>query len=205
MFASTAYCAYSLWRAMAEHKSRGDVYSSCIISQTERHAKSLMHRTLELYKTLPEEVRRARPLEKQTETLTRVVDGGELVGLHAGGEGPRSDGYIDGLMDELAFQEQAISNWRALLPRTVNVYGVSTPNGPGNLYYDLWHGEIAGAENLTRLSLHYSEHPYRKPGTEIGDEWIRQAKTGMPKVESQAILPAFLSSDVLPVSVALAN
>lgn len=176
MFATTEWCATALHEALRTHTSKtGDLDSSVVISQSEPHAKKVMRRIRGMYDRLPAAFQ--RPLSRCNDLEFFVEDGGQITGLHAGGQGPRTEGYKRALMDELAFQENADENWRALLACTKYVVAVSTPNGPGNLFYDLAHGRIAGVDILT---LHYSMHPDRQPGTEKGDAWIREMKAGMP-------------------------
>lgn len=179
MFATTATLTYMLWECLRTFTDiDGRVWSGCLISKNEDDAKLLIRRVRDIYLRLPDWLK--RPLEIDNAREIKIKGGGLIRGLHAKGEGPRQEGYTFGLMDELAFQENADRNWRALLARTKRVVGISTPNGSGNLFYNLVHGKIPGIDQLV---LHYSEHPDRQPGTPKGDAWIAAKHAGMPEVD----------------------
>uniref|UniRef100_A0A6M3IST4 Putative terminase n=1 Tax=viral metagenome TaxID=1070528 RepID=A0A6M3IST4_9ZZZZ len=179
MFATTATLTYMLWECTRTFTDiDGRVWAGCVISKNEDDAKLLIRRVKDIYLRLPSWLR--RPLEVDNSREIKIQGGGLIRGLHAKGEGPRQEGYSFGLMDELGFQENADRNWRALLARTKRVVGISTPNGSGNLWYDLVHGKVPGVDMFT---LHYSDHPYRIPGTEVGDRWQQLKRAGMPLVD----------------------
>lgn len=72
------------------------------------------------------------------------------------------------ILDEFAFVDNNIANafWAAVIPTMVTnknarLFVASTPNGVGNLYYDLWSQAVSGKSDYKALKVIWSDVPGR--------------------------------------------
>lgn len=81
------------------------------------------------------------------------------------------------IIDEAAFIDDMHTHWRALFP-VINTGGacevISTVNGIGNWYEEMYHEALEGKNNFNIVDLDYWEHPlYNDP------EWIADARANL--------------------------
>jgi len=176
MIVTTTIDAWTLWRMMFTDRTAGDLWSACVISINEKKSKQFVARMVEIHSLLP------GWLQKSWETATQldrsIAGGGSLEAIHAGGSGPRGEGYAVGIMDESGFQTNARENYRALRQCARKTVEVSSANGRGNHFDEMWDDRTVRV-----LELHYSKHPERVPGTVKGDAWKTRAMVGQTKAD----------------------
>jgi hypothetical protein len=103
----------------------------------------------------------------------------------------RSITYL--ILDEAAFIPQMEKHWKAMFP-TISTGGhcicVSTVNGVGNWYYDIFQGAKKGQNDFHIIELDYWEHP------EYNDEkWVRETRAQLgEKGWMQEVLRDFLGA-----------
>jgi hypothetical protein len=176
MMVTTVVAAWIDWKMIFTDQSIGDLWSSCLVSINEKKAKKFVERVVGIHELLPDFLR--KPWKNSTQLDRSIDNGGSLEAIHAGGSGPRSEGYAVGIMDECAFQANARENFSALRQCARKTILISSANGRGNLFDEKWDDATV---NL--LELHYSRHPMRVPGTEIGDAWKQRAMVGQSRAD----------------------
>jgi hypothetical protein len=185
MIVTTDPLVWSLWESLRcaalgeEHKWRASV-----IRQSKPDAEELINRITAIYDLLPPNdefpnLNLRLPLEKRNEDELRVRGGGRIVAHHAKGTAGRGEYWDVVLLDEGAYQERLRQNIAAFA-RAKRKLIPSTPNGSGNTFYDLMHGEYSGAR-LFHLTL--ADHPDRVPGTVDGDKYINEKRSEMSEVD----------------------
>lgn len=174
VIATITVAAWCCWQMLRTDLSAGELWTGCMISINEKKAKKFVKRVIEIHDLLPDNLR--REWSEATNLDRTIKGGGSLEALHAGGSGPRSEGYAVGIMDECGFQVNARDNYRALRQCARKTVLISSANGRGNLFDEKWDD---GTVQL--LELHYSKHPNRVPGTETGDAWKKRAMIGQSK------------------------
>lgn len=103
----------------------------------------------------------------------------------------RSITYL--VLDEAAFIPQMEKHWKAMFP-TISTGGhciaISTVNGVGNWYYDMFTGSQKGDNDFHVIELDYMEHPdYDDP------DWVKQTRAQLgEKGWRQEVLRDFLGS-----------
>lgn len=97
------------------------------------------------------------------------------------------------VIDEAAFIQGMEEAWKDMFP-TIATGGrcvvISTVNGLGNWYADIYHDAINKRNTFNVIDLDYTEHPdYKDP------EWVRKAKANMkPREWAQEFERSFLGS-----------
>jgi len=183
MLASTDPLLWDLWQGQriayqnTRHNAGLAPWRGFVQRQSEDFSIELLDRAFDVYDRLPDWVR--MPLGRRNLTLLETANGGIIRAFHAGETAGRGDGWDHGNVDELAFQQHARESWQAF-DRVRLKQATSTPRGRDNLFSDLVHGKVPG---VAVVRLHYSKHPDRRPGTEIGDRWIALKRSG--KTEAQ--------------------
>ena len=96
------------------------------------------------------------------------------------------------IVDEAAFIRNFDELWKGLYP-TLSTGGraivVSTPNGTGGQYYDLWHQAVEGINEFNPIKLPWDVHPERD------DDWFTKESMNMNKQQiAQELLCDFQAS-----------
>lgn len=181
MIATTTIATRANWKMLFPAKrvpTEGDnvLWSQCFVSINEKKAKKYVERLVGIYDLLPDWLK--RPWTTATQLDRAIKNGGSVEALHAGGDGPRSEGYAEGVMDEEAFQQNARANYGALRQCARKVILISSANGRGNHFDEMWDDPTVEV-----LELHYSKHPHRRPETAEGEEWKRRAMVGQSRAD----------------------
>ena len=148
----------------------GDLFSAIYIRQSEEDAKFFIRRIAGIDARLPWYMRTHR-FDLKNNSELHVAGGGGVIAMHAGGDGPRGEGYTHGILDEFAFQENAERNYQALAQNTRRLWVISTPNGSGNMFYRVM--TKRSIPEAHRIELHYTEHEDRAP--KDGYDWYKAA------------------------------
>lgn len=177
--------AYSLWLAIFfEDKS------ILMISIKDKTAKALLKKVKILYNALPDFLK----FELEDNNMSRMAfcTGGEIESVPTSEEAGRSDALSLLIIDEAAYVRWLDKIWASALP-TLSTGGsaiiLSTPNGMGNYYYDLWNKSVEGKSLFNPIRLHWWYHPDRDAN------WLRVQKANMhPMQVAQEFLGDFIAS-----------
>ena len=138
------------------------VFRGGVMSIGETEAKYLIQRISRVYKRLPEWMKGRNPLLKDNDLYIEFAKGGTVQAFPLKREGPQTFGFSEVFFDEMALQEAVRTVWTGLIP-TLGAEGkllaVSTPNGKGNLFYDIWSNKNDQYKGIHRLTLHWKDHP----------------------------------------------
>lgn len=103
----------------------------------------------------------------------------------------RSFTYL--IIDEAAFIPGMEKHWNGLYPTLATGGGaivISTVNGVGNWYHEMWEGAQKKKTPFHIIDLHYTEHPLYKD-----EKWVRQTRAQLgEKGWKQEVLGDFLGS-----------
>lgn len=137
------------------------VFGGGIMSIGEDQAVELVTRCKTIYNRLPPFMRQFNPARIKTIEIT-FAGGGRTKAFPLRRHGPLSFGFTEVFFDEMAFQEAVRTVWEGMAP-TLGASGillaVSTPNGRGNLFYDVWHNKNNRYDEIERIWLPYDSHP----------------------------------------------
>lgn len=162
---SWTVCAYALWKLMFTsnfHVYFQSIGSKEVIEQVERIKF--------IYNNLPEWMQARIEMggrgRKENDTLVEFSNGSALHAVATtkrAGHGAAPGLYI---LDEYARNEQDVHTWRAVKPSLAakgQVIVISTANGKGNKYHQLWTDASAGNNQLEPLFFPASSHPDYTP------------------------------------------
>lgn len=114
----------------------------------------------------------------------------------------RSITYL--VLDEAAFIQSMDKHWKAMFP-TISTGGhcicISTVNGVGNWYYDIFMGAIKGENDFNVIELDYVEHPeYNDPA------WVKMTRAQLgEKGWQQEVMRDFLGAGDSYIPTAIIN
>ena len=86
-----------------------------------------------------------------------------ILSFAAGEEAGRSESATVVILDEWAFQEYARTIYTAILPTVEHgkLIGISTANGKGNLFYEIWEKASLGKNSFLPIFIKYNVRPGR--------------------------------------------
>ncbi len=163
-------------------------YFAGVASVDEDQAKYQCERVLKVYRRLPHWMQDRNPMDVQNMTMLRWRLGGKIQGFPMKKEGPQGYGFSDFLFDEMAVQEAARTAWTGLVPAmgaSGGLIAVSTPNGKGNIFHDIWINKDNSYEGVHRIECDWWDHP------EHDDKWFKEITKIM---DHQMIARMFLKS-----------
>lgn len=154
------------------------VYRGGVMSIGETEAKYLMQRIKRAYKKVPEWIKVRNPMVRDNDLMVEFAKGGIIQAFALKREGPQTFGFSEVFFDEMALQEAVRTVWTGLLPTLGSegrLLAVSTPNGKGNLFYEIWSNKDQVYSGVERISLHWSENP------EHDQKWFDATTSGMDR------------------------
>jgi hypothetical protein len=153
-------CAYALWHCLFQPHKLALLYS-----QGQDEANELLRRVKSLYDRLPGWLREVcpKPVQENT-TLIEWSNGSRIKSLPATQKAGRSLTASLVVLDEAAHLQWGEQLYTALKP-TVDGGGqlivLSTANGIGNLFHNLWTRAVAGANGFRTIFLPWWARPGR--------------------------------------------
>lgn len=153
-------CAYALWLCL--HRPGRVVL---VFSKGQDEANEMLRRVKVMYWRLPDAVRSALPalIKENTEEM-EWANGSRVKSMPATKSSGRTYTASLVILDEFAFLQWATELYTALKP-TVDGGGkliiLSTANGTGNLFYDLWQRAADGASRFATAFLDWRARPDR--------------------------------------------
>jgi hypothetical protein len=153
-------CAYALWLCLFH---LGKVV--LIFSRGQAEANKMLARVAKLYARLPAWLKEATPaLVKSNTTELHWANGSRIESLPASPGAGRSDTASLVILDEAAFLLFADALYSALKPTIDNggqLIVLSTANGIGNLFHQLWTKAVAGLNTFKTIFLPWWARPGR--------------------------------------------
>jgi hypothetical protein len=158
-------CGYALWKLLFTKNAH--VYFQSI---GQKEVAEQVERIKFIYEWLPEWMRTRVELggrnRKSNESLVQFSNGSALHAVSTtkrAGHGAAPTLYI---LDEFGRNEQDTMTWRAVKPSLASkgqVIVISTANGIGNKYHELWVGASTAANSLHPIFYPASAHPEYTP------------------------------------------
>lgn len=153
-------CSYALWCCLFK-----DGQVVLLFSKGQDEADTNLKRVLKLYERLPDWMRAALPvLLKQNTTELEWANGSRVKSQPATRNAGRSETASVAIWDETAFMIWASDLYTAMKP-TIDGGGqlimLSTANGLGNLFHQIWTKATAGLSTFTTIFLPWWSRPGR--------------------------------------------
>lgn len=174
------FCARQQWRAKFAGTGAipdKEVFSGAFISVSEKEVKNLMDRPRFIEENLPDWMKERNPLTKNNELDLIWKCRGRIEGFKHKKEGTRTFGFTEMFLDEMAFQEHARGVWTGAAPTLGakgKMWAVSTANGRGNLFYQIWSNRNNRYPDVHRIDLcKYDLHP------EHDENWLKELSRSM--------------------------
>lgn len=169
---STLAAAFVFWAAFF-YSDRAII----MLSRTEREAIKLLQKSKYVYKFLPEWMKFRGPIVNMTQTKIEMTNESFIESLPSASDPARGESVWLVVVDELAFLPNSEEAWASIEP-IADVGGrvimLSTANGEGNLFHQLWVG--AETQNNRFTPLFY---PWSANGRT--DEWYAAKKADLPE------------------------
>ena len=186
---TTISAAYSLWMIVFQkHKQ------VVILSKGDAESTEVLDRIKIMYNELPSFLRPTL-VEDNKHTL-KLSTGSTIKSRPSGKQSGRSLAGSLLIIDEAAFIENIDTIWAAVYPIISTggrAFVLSTVNGVGNWYYDVYHDAVAGNNSFHRIDIKWEDHPEykRQEGFEelyaemeekglYVDKWEETTKKNMP-------------------------
>ena len=131
-----------------------------MLSRTEREAAKLLQKTKYGYKMMPAWVRQRGPDLLSDNQLKMVfANDSAIESLPSGNDPARGESVYRVFIDEMAFIPNAAEAWASIEP-IADVGGrvncLSTANGEGNIFHELWVGSQTGTNRFTGIFFPWS-------------------------------------------------
>jgi hypothetical protein len=151
--ATTICAAYALWYIIF-HKNKNVM----VVSIGDRESRDFLDRAVTMYDDLPSWL---KPQEiERNKHVIKLSTGSKIKSQPAGAGRGESVSLL--IVDEAAFIDKMTEFWMAIYP-TISTGGsafiISTVNGMGNLYYELYRDATLNKNNFHIIDIHWREHP----------------------------------------------
>ena len=191
---STLTAAYAAWMALF-HKDK----TVLVIATKLAVAQNFIKKVKIALSGIPKWMWITEITAKNTQAI-EFSNGSAIKAVPTSDDAGRSEALSLLIVDEAAFIRNFDELWKGLYP-TLSTGGravvVSTPNGTGGQYYDLYHDAVSGLNEFNHIKLPWDVHPER------GDEWFENESKNLNRqqvaqellCDFQASGDTFLSSD----------
>jgi hypothetical protein len=193
---STLTAAYAVWLALFRKDK-----SILIIATKLAVAQNFIKKVKVAISAIPQWMWITDITAKNTQAI-EFSNGSQIKAVPTSEDAGRSEALSLLIVDEAAFIRNFGELWKGLYP-TLSTGGrailVSTPNGTGGQYYDIYHGAEDGTNEFNPIKLPWDVHPERN------DEWFEKEARNLNKqqiaqellCDFQASGDTFLSSEEL--------
>ena len=183
---STLTAAYAVWMALFRKDK-----SVLIIATKLAVAQNFIKKVKIALSAIPKWLWITEIVTKNTQAV-EFSNGSMIKAVPTSEDAGRSEALSLLIVDEAAFIRNFDELWKGLYP-TLSTGGrailVSTPNGTGGQYYDIYHGAEKGDNEFNAIKLPWDVHPER------GDEWFEQEAKNLNKQQiAQELLCDFQAS-----------
>lgn len=169
---STLVATYGFWLTFF-YKDRPVLF----LSRTEREAIKLLQKAKYGAQFLPEWMKHRGPPKNETQTKMEFANGSYVESLPSASDPARGESAYLIVVDELAFLPNSEQAWSAIEP-VADVGGrvimLSTANGEGNLFHQLWVSARAGNNRFKPLFF-----PWSVAGRDA--DWYEAKKRDLPE------------------------
>lgn len=164
---------FALWRALFS----GDW--SCInLSRRQEDADDALRKAIFAYDHLPEKLRERLPKRLDKGTSKMTFDNGSRIESHPSRNNPARGRTVSLIIvDEWAFFENPEEAWgsiKATFDIGGRIIALSTANGSGNLFHEMWVGAATGSNNWHPIFFPWSAVPERD------EAWYQRQKDDLP-------------------------
>lgn len=182
---STLAAGYSLW-LMLFHKDKNIL----ALATTQSTARNLVTKVIFMYDQLPQWLR--IPHAEKNKLSLRLTNGSKIQAKSSNTDSARSEAVSLLLIDEAAFIDNLEETFTAA-QQTLATGGqcmmLSTPNGIGNLFHQIWEKAELGENTFTPVKLPWTVHPERNQA------WRDQQDADLgPRMAAQECDADFLTS-----------
>jgi hypothetical protein len=181
---STLAAAYSFWLTYF----RPDRFV-IMLSRTEREAMKLLAKSKYGYKFLPPWMRERGPRMITDHQLKMIFSNESAIeSLPSGSDPARGESVYLVIVDEWAFLPNPEEAWASIEPVADvggRVIGLSTANGSGNFFHNLWVGSQTGSNQFVGIFF-----PWNSDG-ERGDDWYEAKSKNMQPWQLHQEYPRF--------------
>jgi hypothetical protein len=148
-----------------------------MLSRTEREASKLLQKTKYGYKMLPAWMRvRGPDLLSDNQLKMVFANDSAIESLPSGNDPARGESVYRVIIDEMAFLPNAEEAWASIEP-IADVGGrvicLSTANGEGNIFHQLWVGSQTGVNRFTGVFFPWS-------AGDRDEDWYEAKKRDLP-------------------------
>jgi hypothetical protein len=185
---STVTAGYALWLALF-HKEK----TILVIATKLPTAMNFIRKVKGMLMNLPKWLIMPRMVAENRQQL-EFSNGSWIKAIPTSEDAGRSEALSLLVVDEAAFVRNFDELWMGLYP-TLSAGGrailISTPNGVGNLYHELYTGAEAGLNDFNPIKLEWTVHP------EHDEKWFENECRGLNNDKrkiSQELLCDFISS-----------
>lgn len=155
---TTISAAYSLWMIVFQkHKQ------VVILSKGDAESTEVLDRIKIMYEELPAFIK-PKMIEDNKHTM-KLSTGSSIKSRPSGKQSGRSLAGSLLIIDEAAFIENIDTIWAAVYPIISTggrAFVLSTVNGIGNWYYDVYHKAMAGENSFNHIDINWESHPEYK-------------------------------------------
>tara|TARA_R110002051_G_scaffold167577_1_gene238195 strand:+ start:61 stop:1599 length:1539 start_codon:yes stop_codon:yes gene_type:complete len=155
---TTISAAYSLWMIIFQkHKQ------VVILSKGDAESTEVLDRIKIMYEELPAFIK-PKMVEDNKHTM-KLSTGSTIKSRPSGKQSGRSLAGSLLIIDEAAFIENIDTIWAAVYPIISTggrAFVLSTVNGVGNWYYDVYHAALAGENSFKAIDINWESHPEYK-------------------------------------------
>jgi len=183
---STLTAAYAVWLAMFRKDK-----SILVIATKLAVAQNFIKKVKVALSGIPQWMWITEITAKNTQAI-EFSNGSQIKAVPTSDDAGRSEALSLLIVDEAAFIRNFDELWKGLYP-TLSTGGrailVSTPNGTGGQYYDIYHGAEQGTNEFNSIKLPWDVHPERD------DEWFNKEARNLNKQQiAQELLCDFQAS-----------
>ena len=169
---STLVAAYAVWMAIFKREK-----NILIIATKLSVAQNFITKVKTMIRSLPKWLMLPEIVENNKQKI-RFSHGSEIKAVPTSEDAGRSEALSLLIVDEAAFVRNFDTIWTGIYP-TISTGGrviiLSTPNGAGGQYYQLYTQAEAGLNEFNAIKIPWDAHPDRD------EEWFRKTTANLSK------------------------
>lgn len=182
---STICAAYAVWMSIFQKDK-----TTLVIATKLATAQNFIKKVAIVLQNLPKWL--LLPRFEPSKTAINFSNGSSIKAVPTSDDAGRSEALSLLIIDEAAFIRDFDDIWTGLSPTFStggNAIILSTPNGVGGQYYNLWMGAEAGENGFNPIRIMWDQHP------EHDQEWFDKETRNLPKKKiAQEYLCDFIAS-----------
>lgn len=184
---STLSAGYALWMMVFNNDK-----NVLVLATKQETAKNMVTKVKFMYDNLPAWLRGNKKPQEANKLTLKLANGSQIKAVSAAGDSGRSEAVSLLIIDEAAFIDGVEEIW-ASSQQTLSTGGgaivLSTPNGIGNWFHQMWEKAELSENNFLPIRLRWDVHPDRDIS------WRKQQDDDLgPKLAGQECDCDFLAS-----------